>query len=49
MDKDRYIEKCMTLLSDHRVYQEFSNPNETFNNKVIKQLTDLKKTVKAKS
>ena len=48
MDKDTYIEKCMTLLSDHRVYQEYRDHTNTIYNRVIKQLTDLK-TVVAKS
>ena len=42
MDKDTYIEKYMTLLSDHRVYQECRELIKTIHNKVIKQLTDLK-------
>ena len=43
MDKDTYIEKCMTLLSDHRVYLECRGLTKTTHNKVIKQLTDLNK------
>ena len=42
MDKDTYIEKCMTLLSDHRVYQQCRNLPKTIHAKVIKQLTELK-------
>ena len=42
IDKDTYIEKCMTLLYDHRVYQKFMDLTKTIHTKVIKQLTDLK-------
>ena len=42
IDMDKYIEKCMTLLSDHRVYWEFRDLTKTIYVKVIKQLTDLK-------
>ena len=41
-DKDTYIEKCMTLLNDHKVYQECKDLTKPINAKVIKQLTDLK-------
>ena len=42
MDKDTYIEKCMTLLNEHKVYQDWRDLTKTIHNKVIKQLTDLK-------
>ena len=29
MDKDTYIKKCMTLLNDHRVYQECRDLTKT--------------------
>ena len=43
IDKNSYIEKCMTLLSDKNVHQECRNLNKTIYNKVIKQLSDLKR------
>ena len=42
MDKDTYIEKCMTLLNDHNLYQECRDLTKTSHNMVIKQLTNLK-------
>ena len=42
MDKDTYIEKCMTLLSEHRVYKECRDLTKAIHAKVIKQLTGLK-------
>ena len=42
MDKDTYIEKWMTLLSNHRVYQGYRDLTKTIHTKVIKQLIDLK-------
>ena len=42
MDKDTYVEKCMTLLNDHKVYQECRDLTKPIHAKVIKQLTDLK-------
>ena len=42
IDKDTYIGKCMTLLSDHRVYQGYRDLTKTIHAKVIEQLTDLK-------
>ena len=44
MGKGTYIEKCMTLLSDHRVYQECRDLTKTIHNKVIKT-TQWPKTV----
>ena len=41
MDKDTFIEKCMTLLSDHRIYQKCKDLTKTIHAKVIKKLTDL--------
>ena len=43
MDKDMYIEKCMTLPSDHGVYQECQDFTKSIHNNVIRQLSDLKK------
>ena len=43
MDKDTYISKCMTVLSDQRVYQGCKDLPKSIHNKVIKQLSDLKK------
>ena len=45
MDKDTYMEKCMTLLSDHKVYKEYRDLTKTIHTKVIKQLTDLKNSL----
>ena len=45
MDKNTYVEKCMTLLSDHRVYLECRDLTKIIHNKVIKQLTDLKNSL----
>ena len=44
-DKDTYIEKCMTFLSEHRVYQKCRDLTKTIHNKVIKQLTNLKNSL----
>ena len=38
MDKDMYIEKCMTLPSDQNIYQECKDLTESIHNKVIRQL-----------
>ena len=35
MDKDTYIEKCITLLSDHRVYLQYRDLTKTIHNIVI--------------
>ena len=42
IDNGTCIEKCMTLLNDHNVYQECRDLTKTIHNKVTKQLTDLK-------
>ena len=42
VDKDMYIEKCMTLLRDQNVYQECKELTKSFHNKVIRQHCDLK-------
>ena len=48
MDRDIYIEKCVTLLSDQNLYQEckdFQSVRDfpkSVHNKVIRQLSDLK-------
>ena len=36
MDKDMYIEKCMTLLIDQRVYKECKDLTKSIQNKVIR-------------
>ena len=42
MDKGIYIDKCMSLLSDQSVYQECKDLTKSIDNKVIRQLSDLK-------
>ena len=43
MDKDMYIEKCMTLFifNNQKVYQESTDLTKSIFNKVIRQLSDL--------
>ena len=45
MDKDAYIDKCVTLFSDQGVYQECKDLTKSIHNKVIKQLSDLKNSL----
>ena len=42
MDKDMYIEKFMSLLSDQSVYKECRDFIKSINTKVVRQVSDLK-------
>ena len=40
--KDIYLEKCMTLLNDEKVYQKCRDKPKSIHSKEVKQLLDLK-------
>ena len=43
MDKEMFIKKCMSLLNDEDLYQEYRDHTKSFHSKVLKPLLDLKK------
>ena len=45
MVKDMYIEKCLALLSDQEVYQEYKDQTKSTHAKVLKQSLDLKHSI----
>ena len=42
IDKDMYIEKCMALPNDERIYCKCKDKTKSIHSKVVKQLLDLK-------